>query len=112
MNLQADFEQWWQAFPRKVGKLAAQREYERARKRASAEVLLLGIVRYLQAKPEYADYCHPKTFLSQGRWLDEAPANGNGHTPWRCPHVVACGNPAACANATLLGRPDKVQAPA
>lgn len=23
-------------------------------------------------KPTYADYCHPKTWLHQGRWMDEA----------------------------------------
>ena len=105
MSVQDDFEAWWVAFPRKIGKLAAQKAYVKARRRASASELLHGIGRYLQAKPSYADFCHPKTFLSQGRWLDEAPSTSRAS--WICPHVTPCGSPRACANATQLGRPTK-----
>jgi len=108
MNLQDDFERWWKCFPRKVGKLAAQREYERARKKASAEDLIAGIARYLEAKPTYADLCHPITFLRQGRWLDEAPRSAVvDYWDWVCPHVEPCGNRSTCRNATLLKRPEK-----
>ena len=67
---QDEFETWWASFPRRVGKLAAQKEYVKARKLATAEELLEGVARYRQHKPKYADWCHPRTWLSQGRWAD------------------------------------------
>lgn len=66
-----DFEAWWKAYPRKVGKLAAKKAYEKARRTASAAELLAGIDAYRESKPHYADFCHPTTWLTQGRWLDE-----------------------------------------
>lgn len=71
MSLESEFAAFWQAYPRRVAKLAALKAYEKARKLASAEAILAGVQRYKQAKPEYADWCHPTTFLNQGRWLDE-----------------------------------------
>jgi hypothetical protein len=91
-----DFTVWWARFPRKVGKLAAEREYVKARKTATAAELLDGIARYLEAKPSYADVCHPKTFFSQGRWLDEVPVSRSYET-WTCPHTPHCPHRAACA---------------
>lgn len=67
----SDFEVFWQAYPRKVGKLAAMKAYAKARKIATAAELLTGIERYKRLKPAYADYCHPATWLNQGRWMDE-----------------------------------------
>jgi len=67
-----DFDQFWHAYPRKVGKLAARKAFDKAiNNGATLTQLLAGIGLYLQHKPVYADYCHPKTWLSQGRWADE-----------------------------------------
>ncbi len=66
-----DFDQWWAKYPRKVGKLAAEKAYQKARTLATVDDLIDGIDRYLQMKPEYADFCHPTTWLTQGRWMDE-----------------------------------------
>ncbi len=67
-----DFDEFWAACPRKVGKLAALKAYAKARKGyASQEELLAGLERYKKHKPAYADWCHPSTWLSQGRWMDE-----------------------------------------
>lgn len=73
------FERFWQLYPRKVGKLAARREWERAVRTAqvegqTAEDILRGVERY---RGEVADkdvqfICHPRTWLHQGRWMDEA----------------------------------------
>lgn len=73
MSLATDFEEFWKCYPRKVGKLDAKKAYERARKTqgATQEELLDGIRRYITSKPEYADYCHPATWLRGGRWMDE-----------------------------------------
>lgn len=81
-----EFDQFWGAFPRKVGKLAALRAYERSRRLASAEDIIAGVERYKQTKPDYADWCHPATWLNQGRWMDEpdlepVKADIHGHVP-------------------------------
>jgi hypothetical protein len=65
------FDQFWASFPRKTAKLAALKAYEKARRLDSAENILAGVERYKRNKPEYADWCHPTTFLNQGRWMDE-----------------------------------------
>ena|ERR1051325_4473827 len=97
----AEFAIWWARYPRKVGKLAAEKEYAKARKRATAQELLDGIEAYERAKADYADFCHPKTFLSQGRWMDEAPARS---TEWTCPHDPHCLGRSACDILRRLGR--------
>lgn len=74
MTHNEDFETFWRSFPRRTGKLAAMREYEKARFMASAEDILAGVERYKKNKPDYADWCHPRTFLYQGRWMDEEDA--------------------------------------
>lgn len=96
-----EFEAFWKAYPRKVGKLAAAKAYAVARKQATAEQLLAGIALYRQTKPAYADWCHPMTWLNQGRWLDEvasAPAS------WVCPHTPHCNGRNACRVLQELGR--------
>lgn len=71
MSIADEFDQFWRAFPRKTAKLAARKAYDKARKIATAADILAGVDRYRANKPAYADWCHPATFLSQGRWLDE-----------------------------------------
>lgn len=87
MSIAEEFETFWQRFPRRTAKLAAKQAYVKARTMASAEEILEGIERYKRMKPSYADYCHPRTFLSQGRWLDEPD---EGKREWVCPHDPPC----------------------
>ena len=78
------FDEFWAAYPRKVGKIAAEKAYRKAVKLASHDEIMDGVRRYLKAKPAYADWCHPATWLCQGRWMDEPdtkPVNGNGEMP-------------------------------
>lgn len=66
-----DFEAFWDRFPRKVGKLAALKEYRKARTLASAEEILDGVENYRAHLPDDPQFiCHARTFLSQGRWMD------------------------------------------
>lgn len=75
----ADFEVFWRAYPRRVGKFAARKEYDKVRRGGiSQEELLDGIAQYVRTKPSYADFCHARTWLAQGRWLDEVPAPTTG----------------------------------
>ena len=78
-SLSADFERFWQAYPRKVGKQAARRAFARA------DVSLQRLLEALEqqkADPQWqrenGRYIpHPVTWLNQGRWEDEpagAPA--------------------------------------
>lgn len=73
------FDEFWALYPRRVGKIAARKTYDAALKIASHDEIMEGVQRYLKAKPVYADWCHPATWLCQGRWMDEPdakPVNG------------------------------------
>jgi hypothetical protein len=82
-----DFDQFWALYPLKVGKLAAERAFTKARQSATAAQLLAGVEQYKAHKPAYADWCHPKTWLTQGRWMDDwgpsaaVKADDYGHVP-------------------------------
>lgn len=68
-----EFETWWAGCWLKVGKLAAKREYDKARRShgATEEQLLVGRDAYKTHKPAWQAWVHPRTWLSQGRWMDE-----------------------------------------
>ena len=68
----ATFEEFWRAYPRKVGKKAAAAAYEEALSSVDAESLLAAAKRYA-ADPNREDQftAHPTTWLRQGRWEDE-----------------------------------------
>lgn len=68
----SDFDAFWSRYPRRVGKLAAMKAYEKALKLASHEQIMAGVELYRQHPPSEAQYiAHPSTWLNQGRWLDE-----------------------------------------
>lgn len=72
------FDVFWEAYPRKVGKLAAEKAWKRA-DLPDLDVLLAALAVYVRTKPADIDFCHPVTWLNQGRWLDEhAPQQGQG----------------------------------
>lgn len=66
-----EFDAFWLVYPNKKAKLDAQKAYAQARKRATAEDILVGVARYVQSKPEYADWKLPAGWLRAGRWMDE-----------------------------------------
>jgi hypothetical protein len=71
-SLADDFDAFWASYPRKTGKLVALREYAKARRLASSAEILAGVERFRQNLPEEARYIpHPRTWLFQGRWMDE-----------------------------------------
>jgi hypothetical protein len=73
------FDEFWRQYPHKVGKRAALKSFEAARKRkASFEDLMLGLMRY-SAKDDDRPWCNPSTWLNQERWLDEPAANGGSN---------------------------------
>lgn len=72
----AAFEQWWTAYPRKVGKADARKAYQAAVKACPPARLLDAVERYAQQRagedPRFT--AHPGTWLRQGRWDDEPVA--------------------------------------
>jgi hypothetical protein len=67
-----DFEEFWQAYPRKVGKRAAREAYEQATRQADPAVILEGAQRYAADPNREAQFTpHPTTWLRQGRWEDD-----------------------------------------
>jgi hypothetical protein len=72
-RLDASFGEFWQVYPRKVGKRAARAAFERAARRASVEEILDGARRFAADPnlPETRFIPHPTTWLNQDRWADE-----------------------------------------
>lgn len=73
-ELERLFEEFWQIYPRKVGKQAARREFVRALKKVDAETLIAGARRFATDPNLPYDktfVAHARTWLSQGRWDDE-----------------------------------------
>lgn len=67
-----EFEQFWAICWRRVGKLAAEKAFARARRKASFEAIMLGVDEYKRHMPRDVQFqLHPATFLNQGRWSDE-----------------------------------------
>jgi hypothetical protein len=70
--LPSDFDVFWAAYPRRVGKLAAMKAYQRARMIATSQDILAGVELYKIHMPSDLNFiAHPATFLNQGRWMDE-----------------------------------------
>ena len=71
-----EFSTFWLMYPRKVGKLAAQKAFEKALKSATPQEIFEGVTRYLRdcgSDPKFIT--HPSTWLNQGRWMDVAQSN-------------------------------------
>ena len=77
------FARWYEGYPEKVGKGAAERSFLKALKSgATEEALTEGLRRYVTYKPHDRPWCNPATWLNQERWNDEYPApKPNGHSP-------------------------------
>lgn len=77
------FDEFWSAYPRKVGKRKALLEFERSIKRCEFEQIMAGLLRQVQAwqeaKTETKYIPHPTTWLHRDGWYDEAvkPRNGS-----------------------------------
>ena len=77
-----DFESWWKAYPRKVGKGAAAKAFVKALKQVSSAELETITARYARsvAGTEERFIPHPATWLNECRWEDQ-PAVGLPRDP-------------------------------
>ncbi|MDE8648154.1 hypothetical protein PXH69_24610 [Rhodococcus qingshengii] len=71
---EALFTEWWTAYPRKVGKAAAKKAFEKALKKIEWPELHSAVIRF-SADPNLPTdknfIPHPSTWLNEGRWDDE-----------------------------------------
>lgn len=70
----ADYrDQFWRAYPHRVGKSAALAKLDRIRKSGGVTFarLMGGLSAYIASKPADRQWCNPATWLNQGRWDDE-----------------------------------------
>lgn len=68
------FAEFWNLYPRKVGKRVAQKSWDRLTAQEQSDVLeaLPNHLKYWKLKNTESDYIpHPATWLNQGRWEDE-----------------------------------------
>ena len=63
-----DFDAFWKQYPKKVGKGAALKSYQKALRKTSHETIMAGVAKY-HPDPDYI--CNPTTWLNQERWSDE-----------------------------------------
>ena len=67
------FEHFWKSYPRRIGKGAARKAFEKALKLATVEEIMTGLHRqipYYQSR-EQQFIPHPTTWLNQERWSDD-----------------------------------------
>ena len=80
----ADFDKFWREYPKKVGKGAAKKAFEKARKKASIETLVTAVRRQKcgsQWTKDDGQYIpNPATWLNQERWEDEVDGGVNHGT--------------------------------
>ena len=67
------FESFWNFYPKKVGKIAAEKAFNKAvQSGADATEIVLGAMRYAKDKSRLEAFtAHPATWINAGRWLDE-----------------------------------------
>lgn len=77
------FDAFYESYPRKVGKEAARRAYEKAIKSTRPEVILEGVRRYAADSnlPEKKFVPYPAKWLNGGQWDDE-PQPERDDDPW------------------------------
>lgn len=85
----SEFEQWYQHYPHKVQRGAAERAFAKARKLSSLEELIAGLQRYVRSKPEDRHWQNPATWLNGKGWLDDpAPVHRATAPPGRRQNAV------------------------
>lgn len=74
--LDAEFETWWKAYPRKKAKPNARKAWTKARSKASVQVLTDGLDLLDRSNPKFIP--HGATWLNGERWNDEPDRSRGG----------------------------------
>lgn len=71
------FGEFYDVYPRHVGRIAASASFDKAVERAEPDVIIAAAQAYRDDPSRKADYtAHPATWLNQGRWMDERAVSG------------------------------------
>lgn len=84
-NPSMEFDKFWTQYPRKVGKIAGKKAFDKAIKLTTLEQLLSGIelLKRETAGKEIEFIPHPATWLTAGRWDDEPSiTKPAANSPW------------------------------
>lgn len=90
-NIQAEFEEFYQAYPCRRARGQAWKAYQSARKKTDAPTLLAGAKRYAvdpSRKPDFT--AHPSSWLNGERWLDESAVDSAKR---KVPTIAPVGSP-------------------
>lgn len=83
MMVPLEFEQFWTAYPRKIGKKAALHAWQKATDKPGVDVIMQAIESAKKTDQWTKDngqfIPHPATWLNQGRWADSVTVLSNGH---------------------------------
>lgn len=78
---------FWPRYPKKVAKKIARKALGRALGRASLEMIMVGVERYIEGKPEWQAWMHAATFLNGDRWEDDwRDATAMNWDAWKARH--------------------------
>jgi hypothetical protein len=66
-----EFEEFWQAYPRKLAKGNARKAWDAAVKKADPDSIIVGAIHYAKNVTDPKFTMHPATWLNAERWLDE-----------------------------------------
>ncbi len=73
-------EQFWQAFPNKIGRKDALQRLKRVAQSGTVDFLeMMGALYRYAGKTDDRPFCNPATWINQERWTDVPAVNGNGH---------------------------------
>lgn len=86
------FDRFWRAYPKRVGKAAARRAWDKAIKGGADAEIIIGAAEFYALEKKMTDpqyLKHPQGWLNDGRWQDEpdpaytppAVPHGNGNAP-------------------------------
>jgi hypothetical protein len=85
LETETAFSQFWEAYPKKVGKDAASKSFsKRIKEGVSVEAMTLALVKQRESLDWQRDdgryIPNPATWLNQGRWMDEGVTLVDGQT--------------------------------
>jgi len=107
-GLRARFDEFWAVYPKKVGKDAAWRAWQKRRPTAEQLALITAALAWQVTQDAWTKDAgqfvpHPATWLNRGQWDDEPGVVVEGRrefysSEWVCPHgPPKCAHRAACA---------------
>ena len=91
---EASFQRFWEAYPRRDNKAAAEKAWDRLRPDTGLLGTILAALTWQKAIPQWQTQNYipmPATYLNNRRWEDEPPSTATPSPTWRwCEHSPEC----------------------